>query len=56
MGKLFGQDATDIDGYVTQKALDGTFFMVAEEEKKIRKNPIGRTTDLLKKVFGGIFK
>ncbi len=56
VGKLFGQDATDIDGYVTQKALDGTFFMVAEEEKKIRKNPIGRTTDLLKKVFGGIFK
>jgi hypothetical protein len=56
VGKLFGQDANDLDGYVTQKALDGLFFMVAEEEKKIRKDPIGRTTDLLKKVFGSIFK
>ncbi len=53
---ILGKDATDLDGYVTQKALDGTFYMVAEEEKKIRKNPIGRTTDLLKKVFGSIFK
>jgi Protein of unknown function (DUF4197) len=53
---ILGKDATDLDGYVTQKALDGTFYMVAEEEKKIRKDPIGRTTDLLKKVFGGIFK
>jgi hypothetical protein len=56
MGRIFGQDATDIDGYVTQKALDGLFFMVAEEEKKIRRDPIGRTTDILRKVFGGIFK
>ena len=56
VGKLFGQDATDIDGYVTQKALDGTFFMVAEEEKKIRKNPLGAATDLLKKVFGAIIR
>jgi hypothetical protein len=56
VGKLFGQDATDIDGYVTQKALDGLFFMVAEEEKKIRKNPLGAASDLLKKVFGAIFK
>ncbi len=53
---ILGKDATDLDGYVTQKALDGLFFMVAEEEKKIRKDPIGRTTDLLKKVFGSIFK
>ena len=50
--KLLGAEATDLDGYVTQKALDGLFFMVAEEEKKIRKDPIGRTTSLLKKVFG----
>jgi hypothetical protein len=51
---LVGKEATDIDGYVTQKALDGLFFMVAEEEKKIRKDPLGRTTSLLKKVFGMI--
>jgi len=50
--QLLGKDATDLDGYVTQKALDGLFFMVAEEERKIRKDPIGRTTSLLKKVFG----
>ncbi len=53
--KMFvGKDATDLDGYVTQKALDGLFFMVAQEEAKIRKDPLGRTTSLLKKVFGMI--
>ena len=56
LGKAVGQDAGDIDGYVTQKALDGLFLLMADEEKKIRTNPIGRTTDLLRKVFGGIFK
>lgn len=56
LGKVVGQDASDIDGYVTQKALDGLFLLMADEEKKIRTNPIGRTTDLLRKVFGGIFK
>ena len=50
--KLLGQDATDLDGYVTQKALDGLFLLVADEERKIRENPIGRTTALLRKVFG----
>ncbi|CAN5215417.1 DUF4197 domain-containing protein [soil metagenome] len=56
LGQALGQDAGDIDGYVTQKALDGLFLLMADEEKKIRKDPIGRTTDLLRKVFGGIFK
>ena len=37
---------------MTDKALDGLFLMVAEEEKKIRQDPMARTTDLLKKVFG----
>jgi hypothetical protein len=41
-----------MDQYVTDKALDGLFLMVAEEEKKIRQDPMARTTDLLKKVFG----
>ena len=50
--QFLGKDATDLDGYVTQKALDGLFFMVGEEEKKIRQDPLGRTTSLLKKVFG----
>jgi hypothetical protein len=43
----------DLDGYVTNKALDGLFFMVAEEEQKIRQDPAARITDLLKEVFGG---
>jgi len=52
LGKVVGQDATDLDGYVTQKALDGLFLLVADEEKNIRRDPIGRTTSILKKVFG----
>lgn len=50
---LMSPDATDLDGYVTDKTLDGLFLMVAEEEKRIRENPLARSTDLLKKVFGG---
>ena len=42
----------DLDDYVTNKALDGLFFMVAEEERKIRQDPAARVTDLLKEVFG----
>jgi hypothetical protein len=49
---LLSSDATDLDGYVTQKTLDGLFLMVAEEEKQIRENPVARSTELLKKVFG----
>jgi hypothetical protein len=37
---------------VTEKTLDGLFLMVAEEEKRIRGNPLARTSDLLRKVFG----
>ena len=43
----------DVDKYVTQKASDGLFKMIAEEEKRIRENPAARTTELLQKVFGG---
>ncbi|MCH8329795.1 MAG: DUF4197 domain-containing protein [Bacteroidetes bacterium] len=42
----------DLNAYVTHKAMDGLFLMVGKEEAKIRKDPIARTTDLLKKVFG----
>ncbi len=42
----------DIDAYVTDRAMDGLFKVVAEEEKNIRVNPVARTTDLLQKVFG----
>ena len=42
----------DIHQYVTEKATDGIFYVVAQEEKKIRTNPAARATDLLKEVFG----
>ncbi len=46
------KESFDLDQYVVSKALDGLFYMVGQEEKKIRKNPAARTTDLLKEVFG----
>ena len=52
MAGFIGKDAKDLDGYVTQKALDGTFYMVAQEEKKIRKDPLGQTAKILRDVFG----
>jgi len=41
----------DLTGYATQKAMDGLFLLVAQEEANIRENPIARTTQLLKRVF-----
>jgi len=49
---LAGSFSFDLDQYVTDRALDGLFQMLAEEEKKIREDPAARTTQLLKKVFG----
>lgn len=41
----------DLDGYVTERALEGLFTLVAQEEGRIRRDPLARTTDLLRKVF-----
>jgi hypothetical protein len=41
-----------IEDYVTQKALDGLFLMIAEQEKAIRKDPVGAATGMAQKVFG----
>ncbi|WP_366515624.1 DUF4197 domain-containing protein [Solimonas marina] len=49
--QLAGKTSPDLDGYVTDKALDGLFTTIAEEEKRIRENPAARSTELLKKVF-----
>lgn len=50
-----GEDInTDLEGYVTAKAMDGLFTMLAKEEKNIRLDPVARVTDLLKKVFGSL--
>lgn len=57
-GSVVGQVAgftpvnVQLDQYLTQKALDGLFLKIAEEEKNIRNNPVARVTDLLKRVFG----
>ena len=42
----------DLDGYVVGKSLDGLFYVLGQEEQKIRTNPAARATDLLKQVFG----
>ncbi|MFT3934232.1 MAG: DUF4197 domain-containing protein [Chitinophagaceae bacterium] len=47
----FNKVNSDLPSYVTQKALNGIFFYVADEEKKIRTNPAARVSDILKKVF-----
>ena len=48
---LGGSDLTNVDGYVTNKAIDGLFKMIAAEEKRIRANPLASGSDLMKKVF-----
>jgi hypothetical protein len=42
----------NLDDYATDKAIEGLFVMIAKEEKNIRKDPMARTTELLKRVFG----
>ena len=51
---LVDKQNADVDSYVTQKAMDGLFLMIAEEEKKLRANPMGAGSDLLKNVFGAL--
>jgi hypothetical protein len=46
----------DLTGFVTQKATEALFDLVAKEEKNIRNNFAARTSDILKKVFGGLYK
>ncbi len=51
---LVNKDQANLEQYVTQKALDGLYLMMAEEEKAIRKDPLGASTSLIKKVFGAL--
>lgn len=53
MGLLKGEDA-GIDRYVTRKALDGLYLVIGEEEKKIRRDPVGAGSDILRRVFGAL--
>jgi len=53
---LVKKEQANLDDYVTQKALDGLFFMVAEEEKKIRQDPVKAGSEIIRKVFGALQK
>jgi hypothetical protein len=49
---LVKKDQATIEQYVTGKTLDGLYLMIGEEEKKIRQDPVGSGSAVLKKVFG----
>lgn len=59
LGSQFGvvdKEDANIEQYVTNKALDGLYLMIAKEEAAIRKDPIGQASSILKKVFGAVAK
>jgi hypothetical protein len=51
---LLSKNDANIQSYVTGKALDGLFLMIGEEERKIRQDPVGTGSAILKKVFGSL--
>ena len=51
---LVKDDEASIERYVTQKALDGLYFMIGEQEKAFRRDPVGATSSIVRKVFGAI--
>jgi hypothetical protein len=51
---LVNKDEANIQRYITGKALDGLFLMIGDEERKIRKDPVGTGSAILKKVFGSL--
>jgi len=51
---LIRKENASIENYVTQKALDGLYLMIAEQEKSFRQNPVGAASNIVKKVFGAL--
>lgn len=51
---LIRDEDTNLERYITRKALDGLFLVMAEEEKKIRQDPIGAASSIIRKVFGAL--
>jgi hypothetical protein len=51
---LVRKEDSNIQQYVTGKSVDGLYVMIGEEEKKIRKDPVGTGSAILKKVFGAL--
>jgi len=54
LGSFIDKDSLDLDRYVTDHALDGLFLKLAEQERLIREDPLARSSDLLKTVFGSV--
>ena len=51
---LVGKDESTVESYVTKKALDGLYLMIAEQEKQFRQNPMGAASGIVQKVFGAL--
>jgi hypothetical protein len=51
---LVREDQATIEQFVTRKALDGLYYMIGEQEKAFRQNPLGATSDIVQRVFGAI--
>ena len=51
---LIEKDQATIEHYVTDKALDGLYFMIGEQEKSFRRNPVGATSEIVRRVFGAM--
>jgi Protein of unknown function (DUF4197) len=51
---IMNESDTNLENYITQKALSGLYLMIADEEKAIRANPVKQASKLLKKVFGSL--
>jgi hypothetical protein len=51
---LIKKDDASIEQYVTRKALDGLYLMIGEQEKAFRQNPVGATSDIVRRVFGAL--
>ena len=51
---LISKEDANIDNYVTRKALDGLFIVIAEQERSIRRDPMGAATSIAKKVFSSL--
>ena len=51
---LVKEDQASIERYVTQKALDGLYYMIGEQEKSFRKDPVSASSSIVRKVFGAL--
>jgi hypothetical protein len=51
---LMSREQSTVEGYVTEKALDGLYLIIAEQEKAFRQNPLGAASDIVKRVFSAV--